>query len=360
VISLALILQNPPPKWWPVSCSPVSKLDRIDRNAPGRDSWDSDLYARTSTHNPKRGSIISHGTLVVVSSYISHYCNNALIGSSHDISFHPLQQCPVSLVGQWIDEAKSKLSNPGLIYSYHGQGRKRDPMVLASNSIVVTTYETLASDATYHKDQYEKKQKKDSEPYIAPLEQVRWHRIICDESHGLRDAGTQKGKALMDLVADHKWLVTGKRALVLRCVSSHDGLLMGSLLTCHQGTPISTTLVDLKNQLEWLGLENVNEMFGCFKRLLAHTNDPSAGAGQGRRGRRHKISKGRIFGHFTFLMRAVMMRHAQNQSYAGTSNTLMSLPPKASCRPGLKESGAGGLELMFLVSFCYISCYCTD
>jgi hypothetical protein len=34
------------------------------------------------------------------------------------------------LVGQWIDEAKSKLRDPGLVYAYHEQGRTRDPMML--------------------------------------------------------------------------------------------------------------------------------------------------------------------------------------------------------------------------------------
>jgi hypothetical protein len=32
---------------------------------------------------------------------------------------------------------------------------------------------------------------------------------ICDESHSLRDASTQKSTAVMNLVADHKWLVSG-------------------------------------------------------------------------------------------------------------------------------------------------------
>jgi len=106
-------------------------------------------------------------------------------------------------VGQWIDEAKSKLKEPGLVYSYHGGNRKRDPQLLAENAIVVTTYETLASDATYHKN------KSNDEEYCPPCEQVRWWRIICDESHVLRNANNHKSKAVMDLVADNKWLVSG-------------------------------------------------------------------------------------------------------------------------------------------------------
>lgn len=100
----------------------------------------------------KRGTILSRGTLVV---------------------------CKVSLVGQWIAEAKSKLSDPGLIYSYHGQNRKRDPNILAQNAIVVTTYEVLASDATYHRE------KSNDPDYCPPCEEIRWWRIICDESHSM-------------------------------------------------------------------------------------------------------------------------------------------------------------------------------
>ena len=107
-------------------------------------------------------------------------------------------------MGQWIEEAKSKLANPGLIYSYHGGSRKRDAQILAQNSIVVTTYETLASDAVFHA-----KKNADSD-YCPPCEQIRCWRIICDESHGCsRNANNAKSKAVMDLVGDNKWLVSG-------------------------------------------------------------------------------------------------------------------------------------------------------
>jgi SWI/SNF-related matrix-associated actin-dependent regulator of chromatin subfamily A3 len=123
--------------------------------------------------------------------------------NTHLSIFASFQQCTVSLVGQWIDEAKSKLKDPGLVYSYHGPGRKRDPCILAQNSIVVTTYETLASDTTYHKNR-----SKDPD-YCPPCEQVRWWRIICDESHVLRNP-SGKLDAVIELVGDNKWLVTGE------------------------------------------------------------------------------------------------------------------------------------------------------
>lgn len=47
--------------------------------------------------------------------------------------------------------------------------------MLSKNAIVVTTYQVLASDATYHK------RKSESAQYVPPLEQIRWWRIIVDE-----------------------------------------------------------------------------------------------------------------------------------------------------------------------------------
>jgi hypothetical protein len=256
----------------PQSGSPVAILNDANggtANVPAAPlTWDKDLYARTSESNGKRGGIISRGTLVV---------------------------CHVSLVGQWIDEAKSKLSDPGLVYPYHGQNRKRDAATLAQNAIVVTTYQTLASDATYHA-------KKGGADYCAPCEQVRWWRVICDESHSLSEASTQKSSACMNLVADHKWLVSG--------------------------TPVSSSFNDLKNQLKFIGLlEDVDEMFRTFAvTALKHANDPGRSKKRGRKQSRDD----RAFGPFTFMMRNIMIRHTHNQKYTGTTTTLMSLPPKVS------------------------------
>lgn len=50
--------------------------------------------------------------------------------------------CAVSLVGQWMEEAKSKLNGSLHMYQYHGQGRIRDPKRLAVDyDLVVTTYQ---------------------------------------------------------------------------------------------------------------------------------------------------------------------------------------------------------------------------
>jgi len=65
VISLALILSNPAPDT-PVAGSHVASITPQPNLAPSP-FWDPDLYQRTSEGKPKRGNIVSRGTLVVVS-----------------------------------------------------------------------------------------------------------------------------------------------------------------------------------------------------------------------------------------------------------------------------------------------------
>jgi SNF2 family DNA or RNA helicase len=76
LISLALILKHPAPQL-PISGSKIDALTiATGPNVENPSKWDKDLYAQSSAANPKRGSILSRGTLVI---------------------------CPKSLVGQWIE-----------------------------------------------------------------------------------------------------------------------------------------------------------------------------------------------------------------------------------------------------------------
>jgi SNF2 family DNA or RNA helicase len=152
---------------------------------------------------------------------------------------------------------------------------------------VVTTYQILASDATYHKN-------KGDETYCAPLEQVRWWRIIADEGHSLREGNTQRNHAVQALVADNKWIVTG--------------------------TPMSTDPKEMKNLFKFLGIEESTKMFS-----LCTGNPPS---------RRRRFSSGGDYGNTSvefsllmFLLRPILLRYSHNQKYRGTGTTLMSLPP---------------------------------
>jgi hypothetical protein len=249
--SLALILQNPAPS------SPVSGSDLNQRRSAAKrkssSKWDFDSQLTSSS--PKRGSIISRGTLVV---------------------------CHVSTYDAWISEAKAKLQNPDLVCKYYSPNRKRDSMELAMYPIVVTTYNVIKSDATYHA-------KKSSDPdYCPPLEQIRFWRVICEESHSM-PAGFESR-----IVSVHKWLVSGD--------------------------PVSDTFENLRHQLRFLGVDSIDALFDVFsKSAFVHAGDPKAINGS---------SSGR-FGGLLFFLRSIMMRHTEGQTYIGTSTKITTLPGKS-------------------------------
>jgi hypothetical protein len=90
------------------------------------------------------------------------------------------------------------------------------------------------------------------------------------------------------------------------------------------GTPVNTSFKDLKNQLKFIGIENVDEMFQVFTgTAFRHTKDQCVSRKDG-----DYHWDDRVFGHFMFLLRCIMIRHTQTQKYRGTATTLMSLPPK--------------------------------
>lgn len=274
IISLALILENPAPKI-PRTGSKVSKLDFIEHMDGECIGWDPNIKP-IETDKKKKASVLSCGTLVV---------------------------CPVTLVGQWMAEAKSRLKNPGELHAYYGNSRKRDPNVLSKYSIVVTTYAVLASDASYWA------KKSGDENYVAPCEQIRWWRVICDESHVMRSTNTKQTNTVTNIVADHKWCVTG--------------------------TPISTSVQDLVGQLKYVGLEDANNYFSkTFKStIMNHVNDRQMSKPTRRRRGSDDDDYGghdrRLLGHFSFFMRNVLMRHSMDQTYKNTVTKLMTLPSKS-------------------------------
>ncbi|KAK9830036.1 hypothetical protein WJX72_009324 [[Myrmecia] bisecta] len=122
------------------------------------------------------------------------------------VSRATLVVCAVSLVGQWAAETRDKLANSLRVHMYHGQARVRDAKKLASSfDLVITTYATLSSDFT--------KQAKAVGPsgrnLFPPLGAIKWHRVVLDESHTVKNTAVAHTKACVALQGDNRWCVTG-------------------------------------------------------------------------------------------------------------------------------------------------------
>ncbi|KAF3827212.1 hypothetical protein GH733_002698 [Mirounga leonina] len=80
-------------------------------------------------------------------------------------------------------------------YVYYGPDRIRDPTLLSKQDIVLTTYNILTHDYGTKGD--------------SPLHSIRWLRVILDEGHAIRNPNAQQTKAVLDLEAERRWVLTG-------------------------------------------------------------------------------------------------------------------------------------------------------
>lgn len=110
--------------------------------------------------------------------------------------------CPLSTVSNWEEQIKHHIKPLGLrYYIYHGQNRIKDPKILATFDLVITTYGSVSSElnsrAIKRRDGH------------FPLEQIGWFRIVLDEAHMIREQNTLAFKAICRLQASRRWAVTG-------------------------------------------------------------------------------------------------------------------------------------------------------
>ncbi|GAQ77811.1 hypothetical protein KFL_000040120 [Klebsormidium nitens] len=225
--------------------------------------------------------------------------------------------CAVSLVGQWINEAESKLKGPISMYKYHGSSRHTDPFFLAGHDIVrehlisfstlfshvyltavITTYGILEKDYGALTGQVVgsmfdgKRLSEEDKARLSPLHAINWWRVVLDESHTVKDPTVQQSRACAALKADRRW--------------------------CCSGTPINTSISDLYGQFVFLGLDPLDdrqtfldEISRPFERSLLLTGC-------------NVFNKSKA--SLVFLLRKVMVRHTRTQTIAGEK--LLVLPPK--------------------------------
>ncbi|KAI0150430.1 SNF2 family N-terminal domain-containing protein [Xylariaceae sp. FL1272] len=109
--------------------------------------------------------------------------------------------CPLSTITNWEDQIKTHIKTEQMrYYVYHGANRIRDPAILASYDIVMTTYGSVASEVSG-------RSKNGRGPF--PLEEIGWFRIVLDEAHQIREQTTLAFKSICRLQANRRWAVTG-------------------------------------------------------------------------------------------------------------------------------------------------------
>ncbi|XP_070776033.1 helicase-like transcription factor [Enoplosus armatus] len=102
---------------------------------------------------------------------------------------------PLSVLSNWLDQFEQHVrANVKLnVYLYYGSERNRSKKFLSSQDVVITTYNVLSADFGNK----------------SPLHGINWLRVVLDEGHIIRNPNAQMSKAVLDLKAQRRWILSG-------------------------------------------------------------------------------------------------------------------------------------------------------
>ncbi|PIA59975.1 hypothetical protein AQUCO_00400688v1 [Aquilegia coerulea] len=102
--------------------------------------------------------------------------------------------CPPVVFSTWITQLEEHTKRGSFkIYLYYKE-RTEDVKELQKFDLVLTTYSTLAAEASWEG---------------SPMKKMEWFRVILDEAHVIKNAEAQQSKAVIALKAKRRWVVTG-------------------------------------------------------------------------------------------------------------------------------------------------------
>jgi len=150
---------------------------------------------------------------------------------------------PLSVMSNWSDQIARHVheSYAMQVYTYHGTGRvKMKAADFAQYDVVITTYQTLASDFM---PRGKGTQKANEEGLRSSgLYSMEWRRIILDEGHTVRNPASKGAAACKAVKAKSRWVLTG--------------------------TPIVNNLKDLYTLLRFIGIKGGLEQLEVFNSVL--------------------------------------------------------------------------------------------
>ncbi|XP_034051464.1 helicase-like transcription factor isoform X2 [Thalassophryne amazonica] len=103
--------------------------------------------------------------------------------------------CPLSVLSNWLDQFEQHV-HPNVklnVYLYYGSERNRSQKFLSSQDVVITTYNVVSADFSNK----------------SPLHGVSWLRVVLDEGHIIRNPTALMSKAVLDLKAQRRWILSG-------------------------------------------------------------------------------------------------------------------------------------------------------
>eukprot|EP00929_Paragymnodinium_shiwhaense_P049077 TRINITY_DN24769_c1_g3_i1.p1 TRINITY_DN24769_c1_g3~~TRINITY_DN24769_c1_g3_i1.p1 ORF type:complete len:1067 (-),score=226.70 TRINITY_DN24769_c1_g3_i1:152-3352(-) len=102
--------------------------------------------------------------------------------------------CPLSVLFNWAEQLR--LHAPGLrVRLYHGPDRDKETSRFRAFDVTLTTYDIVRAD---------------SKEQMSGLAAAKWHRVVLDEAHVVKNHKTATAKSVFEtLNAERKWCLTG-------------------------------------------------------------------------------------------------------------------------------------------------------
>ncbi|KAJ8314753.1 hypothetical protein KUTeg_006903 [Tegillarca granosa] len=146
-------------------------------------------------------------------------CPHCHVSSPPVVSGATLIISPSSICHQWVDEILKHIKKESLkVFVYTGVNKQGfiQPMTLAQQDIVLTTYETLRKEIDYvdlpHSNSEGGRKFRYAKRFMAipsPIVAVEWWRICLDEAQMVECTTTKTAAMALRLTAVNRWCVTG-------------------------------------------------------------------------------------------------------------------------------------------------------
>lgn len=122
---------------------------------------------------------------------------------------------PSSICYQWITEIKKHVGDPDFkVCVYEGiKGRNYiQPVDLADNDIVLTTYQVLCKELDYSLEENTQRKLRHAKRYhapVTPLTCISWWRLCLDEAQMVEGSTSKTAMMVRCLNAKYRWAITG-------------------------------------------------------------------------------------------------------------------------------------------------------
>ncbi|GFZ45489.1 Hydrolase acting on acid anhydrides to facilitate cellular and subcellular movement [Saitozyma sp. JCM 24511] len=206
---------------------------------------------------------------------------------------------PLAVMEQWAEEIRKKTAPGRLkVTTHHGPARTKIGKTLEKYDVVITTYQTLASEfgnpagantltaADSDDDDTEpsgRARKPKAKAAGRALFDVKWLRVVLDEAQHIKNRNTKAAKAAVGLVAKYRWCLTG--------------------------TPIQNNVDELYSLLHFLRAKPLDD-WGVFKERISSLVKDG----------RTKLAMKRLH----VVLRAVMLRRTKDATIDG--KPILNLP----------------------------------